>query len=325
MYVQIACTLQTEQIRMRQERSLLLGCIAVFVALFVINYLDYMKKMAENDYVEWDIKTITASDYTIEFDITSDFFNDFVVKESTSWISSQQDRGVHYTSRVEAFRDWIQHEMEQRLDKMPEMGYESEPVEFIKVAMTTFAFKNQEVINLLKARGQIIIQEKWDEMPALDAQINQLKNDHLEEMTTPCSVFMTFADEEGVNRALKYHESVENDEELHELKTWLGCHEIEIEAASEPTDIIWENRHFTPIQRSKKSVIATLLILTILLLSFVVIFICSQYSVRALLKYPAVDCSNLTSMQTDLELQQSATIEYNQNKALEEEGQIVSY
>lgn len=86
---------------------------------------------------------------------------------------------------------------------------------------------------------------------------------------------MTFADEEGVNRALKYHESVENDEELHELKTWLGCHEIEIEAASEPTDIIWENRHFTPIQRSKKSVIATLLILTILLLSFVVIFICS--------------------------------------------------
>ena len=88
MYVQIACTLQTEQIKMRQERSLLLGCIAVFVALFVINYLDYMKKIAENDYVEWDIKTITASDYTIEFDITPDFFNDFVVKESTSWISS---------------------------------------------------------------------------------------------------------------------------------------------------------------------------------------------------------------------------------------------
>jgi len=66
----------------------LLGCIAIFVALFVINYLDYMKKIQENDYVEWDIKTITAGDYTIEFDISADFFNDFVVKESTQWINS---------------------------------------------------------------------------------------------------------------------------------------------------------------------------------------------------------------------------------------------
>ena len=66
----------------------MLGCIAIFVALFVINYLDYMKKIQENDYVEWDIKTITAGDYTIEFDISADFFNDFVVKESTQWINS---------------------------------------------------------------------------------------------------------------------------------------------------------------------------------------------------------------------------------------------
>jgi len=73
----------------------------------VINYLDYIKKIQENNYVEWDIKTITAGDYSVEFDISPEFFTDFVVKEFTQWSSSQQDRGIEYTSRVEAFRDWI--------------------------------------------------------------------------------------------------------------------------------------------------------------------------------------------------------------------------
>jgi len=58
---------------------------------------------------------------------------------------------------------------------------------------------------------------------------------------------MTFENEEGINRALKYHETVEADVDLHELKHWIGDHEIEIQAASEPTDIIWENRDITPL------------------------------------------------------------------------------
>jgi len=46
----------------------------VFVALFVLNFVDYIKKVQANEYIEWDVKTITAADYTIEFDITPDFF-----------------------------------------------------------------------------------------------------------------------------------------------------------------------------------------------------------------------------------------------------------
>lgn len=45
-------------------------------------------------------------------------------------------------------------------------------------------------------------------MKEIDAKINKLKNDHLEDLTTPCSVFMTFENEEGVNRALNYNESI---------------------------------------------------------------------------------------------------------------------
>ena len=59
-------------------------------------------------------------------------------------------------------------------------------------------------------------------------KINELKNKDLEGMTTPCSVFMTFENEEGVNRALNYDTAIEVDRELEPLKTWLGKHEIEI-------------------------------------------------------------------------------------------------
>ena len=47
------------------------------MSLFVINYIDFVKKVQQNNYVEWDVKTITAGDFTIEFDIVSEFFTDF--------------------------------------------------------------------------------------------------------------------------------------------------------------------------------------------------------------------------------------------------------
>lgn len=65
----------------------MIGCSAVFIALFVINYIDYIKKSQENNYVEWDVKTITAGDYAIEFDITPEFYDDYdKLGERERWI-----------------------------------------------------------------------------------------------------------------------------------------------------------------------------------------------------------------------------------------------
>ena len=55
-----------------------MACTAVFLALFIINYFDYIRKNQEFSYVEWDVKTITAGDYTIEFDIGPDFFDEWL-------------------------------------------------------------------------------------------------------------------------------------------------------------------------------------------------------------------------------------------------------
>ena len=60
---------------------------------------------------------------------------------------------------------------------------------------------------------------------------------------------MTFETEEGIQRALHFDEACQAEDASAQLKgsrTWLGDQFIEIQEASEPSDIIWENRHFTP-------------------------------------------------------------------------------
>jgi hypothetical protein len=54
-------------------------------------------------------------------------------------------------------------------------------------------------------------------------------------MQTPCSVFVTFETEEGVQRALAWN-NVPTCKFLGE--------DLDIQQASEPTDIIWENRQY---------------------------------------------------------------------------------
>ena len=92
---------------------------------------------------------------------------------------------------------------------MPNLGYDE--VESVEIAVTTLAFRNAEIINLLKERGAAIKNEKWDLQRELEGEINQLKNEKFKDLITPCSVFMTFETEEGVNRALNYDEAIEGD------------------------------------------------------------------------------------------------------------------
>jgi len=66
--------------------------------------------------------------------------------------------------------------MEARLSRMNDLGFEEENKP-IKVAVTTFAFDNSEVIALLTQRGTLIKQEKWDKMREVEAKINTLKNE----------------------------------------------------------------------------------------------------------------------------------------------------
>ena len=319
--------LTQDQLDNRKFGGLFMGSAAVFIALMIVNYLDFIKKQQELQYLNWDAKTVTVGDYTVEFKLPEGFYNKWVEKWSEYWITHNKAKnGKPYLSLVEAFRDWLQSQMERRLDVMPDLGYEDEPVLNVKIAMTTFAFENGAVISLLTERGRVIQNEKWDQMDKMDQKINQLKDSAFEKICTPCAVFMTFENEEGVNRALNYDKAVEEDPRLAELKYWLDEYELDIQQAPEPTDIIWEAREITPRQRFKRRLIVDFVLFLILLGSFCVVFYCKWFSSRITMKFPDVECSSeTTSEETMLIMERQAILEWKTNKKLEEKGKNVSY
>ena len=98
-----------ETISHRRKWGLSLGCFGVFIALFVINYIDYLKKEHEYRYIEWDLKTITASDYSVYFDIDENFFADYEAQEMEKWVAESAEKGIFYLSPNQSFQSWIEH------------------------------------------------------------------------------------------------------------------------------------------------------------------------------------------------------------------------
>ena len=69
--------IEEDQFYRRAEVGLFIACLAVFVALFFLNYVDFIKSIEDCEFIEWDMQTVTASDYTIEFDIDPNFYKDW--------------------------------------------------------------------------------------------------------------------------------------------------------------------------------------------------------------------------------------------------------
>lgn len=77
----------------RRIEGLLIGCITVFIYLYVIVYLDYIKCVQLNNYVEYDVDTITAGDYSVTFDLeveTYDKFKDNYYDETNPMTENSQ-------------------------------------------------------------------------------------------------------------------------------------------------------------------------------------------------------------------------------------------
>ena len=81
-------------------------------------------------------------------------------------------------------------------------------------------------------------------MRSINKKIDELKSKNVEKYNRPVTAFLTFENEEALNRCRAYNDTVANDDQYSDYRTLLGEH-LRIDDASEPTDIIWENRHFT--------------------------------------------------------------------------------
>lgn len=77
----------------------------------MIVYVDYIRSIQANNYVEWDVKTITAGDYSVEFDISDRFYDLFVERKGKTGVSKIDDK-IEFEwkedkTNAENFRIWI--------------------------------------------------------------------------------------------------------------------------------------------------------------------------------------------------------------------------
>ena len=72
--------------RTRKEVCLIIACSVTFMALFVVNFVDYIAHLQEIKRIEWDVKTLTSGDYTVEVDIGVDFYQNYKRLEEKNWL-----------------------------------------------------------------------------------------------------------------------------------------------------------------------------------------------------------------------------------------------
>lgn len=99
----------------RALAGLMTTSIAVFVYLFVVIYIDYIKQVQKNEFVDFDVKTITAGDYSIEFDIDHEIYD--------KW-KAHYLKGDNPMSEMAQFKLYIQTKLEERISVMDDLGYE---------------------------------------------------------------------------------------------------------------------------------------------------------------------------------------------------------
>jgi len=67
--------------------------------------------------------------------------------------------------------------------------------------------------------------------------------------------------------------------------------DIKLIGATEPTNIIWENRHIRGFRFCRRAFAAIFVVTFVLTVSFAVIYAFKQISIKQDNKFPTVDCS----------------------------------
>jgi len=275
-----------------------IATLGLFICLVYLQVIRSLRQGAKIKSLEWDLSTITAGDYTVEFNIYSNAYK--------NWKQNEYIQGGAFSdgiAPVTAYKKALIAEIESTLSslmmqkrstyddhslrrKSTRRVHEEQKKVFdtIQVADIIFAYDNSNLINLLKKRGTAIANLKFDEMRKVEKEIDVLINDEFDKLTEPVSAFIIFEEEDGVIVALEESETNEDAQIMGQR--------MKFKPATEPTNIIWENRHITVIQMYLRLIFVTIISGILLALSFWAIFLTQVKAINADSTFPpTTDCA----------------------------------
>jgi hypothetical protein len=110
-------------------------------------------------------------------------------------------------------------------------------------------------------------------MREVEKKISALKAENYDSLTRPVCAFITFEEEDSYILA-------QNFEKGGISKGTFLSEDLYFTEATEPTNIIWENRHFTERERWIRASHAVLIIFVLVTISFSIIYFCKLWALR---------------------------------------------
>jgi len=165
IYMQYKCEQNKSELNAKREKGLAVSICACIAALVFLVVIFYMKKMAILDFQMWDMKTLTASDFTVEMTVTEALWNQFIVnlanhKDELPMGKAAPDHKTHKGLPVVTFEAFLEEKLTAKLNKVPAVNKECD----ITIANITFGFDNPKLLNELVARGGIITSGKLEKL-----------------------------------------------------------------------------------------------------------------------------------------------------------------
>lgn len=137
---------------------MVISCVSVFVAMLYLTSIYYLKQNSKLTNIEWDVATVTAGDFSVEYTITPDMYSEFI----EVYFSKEPQDSPGYQFKV-FLKDSIENictdefKRKKQEDALLNREANDKDLDKIEIAEITFAFNNSKLIKLLKKRGTAII------------------------------------------------------------------------------------------------------------------------------------------------------------------------
>lgn len=277
LFVQFTCVQSEEEQASKFNSLITMEALAILVSLLFMIQVKRLYQGGKLQQLQWDLDTVTAGDYAVEWKIKPGNYE----KWDQARESSQDSRPEGY-----AFKSAVKEEVEKILnqklrearaehashsqgttcqwcDDKEEAGkfkYHDLLTKDIEIADICLSYFNGDLIKLLKERGYYICHLQYDKIKEVDAKIHALfaNKEAREKIMQPSAAFLIFENEDGRQLALDVSKaeseagkkSKKGEPANPRTVMFPGTinQNLRLLAASEPTDIIWENRAFTDKQ-----------------------------------------------------------------------------
>ena len=114
IYIQYRCSQGLDAVNTKRVQGLAIVCLGIFVSLLFLLTHWYLKETAVIDFKVWDVETVTASDFTVEYTVTDAVWRYFKAKADVTEAMQPSGAGL-----LMQFENYLEDQLIKKLNTFP--------------------------------------------------------------------------------------------------------------------------------------------------------------------------------------------------------------